>query len=93
MLKQAIRIRHHVLDVIMSSRPPNGMVKSSIENSGLLITRTLHRHKHQLRGLFQQTRLFTTVALRDQNEVRETTVHAGTVVVYVYAAGLRWWTR
>jgi len=35
----------------------------------------------------------TTVALRDQNEVRETTVHAGTVVVYVYVAGLRWWTR
>src|SRR5207253_9883633 len=38
-------------------------------------------------------RLFTTVALRDQNEVRETTVHAGTVVVYVYVAGLRWWYR
>src|SRR5713101_5834087 len=36
----------------MSSRPPNGMVKSSIENSGLLITRTLHRHKHQLRDFF-----------------------------------------
>jgi len=42
---------------------------------------------------FERYRLFTTVALRDQNEVRETTVHAGTVVVYVYVAGLRWWTR
>src|SRR5947208_8082666 len=31
--------------------------------------------------LFQHPRLFTTVALRDQNEVRQTTVHAGTVVV------------
>src|SRR5690349_11084756 len=36
----------------MSSRPPNGMVKSSIEYSGLLITRTLHRYKHQLRDFF-----------------------------------------
>src|SRR6476661_8016215 len=38
----------------MSSRPPNGMVKTSIENSGLLITRTLHRHKHQLRDFFNR---------------------------------------
>jgi hypothetical protein len=28
------------------------MVNSSIENSGLLITRTLHRYKHHLRGFF-----------------------------------------
>ena len=28
------------------------MVKRRIENSGLLITRTLHRHKHQLRDFF-----------------------------------------
>jgi hypothetical protein len=40
----------------MSSRPPNGMVNSGIGNSGLLITRTLHRRKHHLtKGLFQQT--------------------------------------
>jgi len=38
----------------MSSRPPNVMVKSSIENSDLLITRTLHRHKHQLRDFFNR---------------------------------------
>ena len=29
-------------------------VKNSIENSGLLITRTLHRHKHQLRDFFNR---------------------------------------
>ena len=30
------------------------MVNSSIENSGLLITRTLHPHKHQLRDFFNR---------------------------------------
>jgi hypothetical protein len=30
------------------------MVKSSIENSGLLITRTLRRHKHQVRDFFNR---------------------------------------
>jgi hypothetical protein len=34
------------------------MVKSSIENSGLLITRTLHRHKHQLRDFFNRHNRF-----------------------------------
>ena len=32
------------------------MVNSSIEYSGLLITRTLHRHKHQLRDFFNRHR-------------------------------------
>src|SRR5207248_5121356 len=36
------------------SRPPNIMVKSSIEYSGLLITRTFHRYKHQLRDFFNR---------------------------------------
>jgi hypothetical protein len=30
------------------------MVNSIIENSGLLITRTLHHHKHQLRDFFNR---------------------------------------
>ena len=30
------------------------MMNSSIEYSGLLITRTLHRHKHQLRDFFNR---------------------------------------
>jgi len=42
----------------MSSRPPNVMVNSSIGNSGLLITRTLHRHKHQLRDFFNRHACF-----------------------------------
>jgi len=40
---------------IMSSRPP---VNSSIEYSGLLITRTLHRYKHQLRDFFNRRAWF-----------------------------------
>jgi hypothetical protein len=32
------------------------MVISSIQYSGLLITRTLHRHKHQLRDFFNRHR-------------------------------------
>jgi hypothetical protein len=45
-IKQRLRagmVPHH------KQQPPNAIVNSSIENSGLLITRTLHRHKHQLR--------------------------------------------
>src|SRR6266850_7556454 len=38
----------------MSSRPPNVKINSAIGNSGLLITRTLHRHKHQLRDFFNR---------------------------------------
>ena len=34
------------------------MVNSSIGNSGLLITRTLHRHKHQLRDFFNRHACF-----------------------------------
>jgi hypothetical protein len=30
------------------------MVNSSIGNSGLLMTRTLHRHKHQVRDFFNR---------------------------------------
>jgi len=36
------------------SRPPNVIVHSSIEYSGLLITRTLQPHKHQLRDFFNR---------------------------------------
>src|SRR5947207_15954012 len=42
----------------MSSRPPNVIVNSGIENSGLLITRTLHPHKHQLRDFFNRHRRY-----------------------------------
>jgi hypothetical protein len=36
-------------------------MNSSIGNSGLLITRTLHRHKHQQRNFFNRHGLLTTV--------------------------------
>jgi len=45
----------------MSSRPPHVMLDSGIKNSGLLITRTLHRHKHQLRDFFNRHVLTSTI--------------------------------
>src|SRR5450755_1976961 len=38
----------------MSSKPPNVKRNSGIRNSGLLITRTLRRRKHQLRDFFNR---------------------------------------
>src|SRR5215472_13103445 len=35
-------------------RPPKVIVNSSIDYSGLLITRTLHPYKHQLRDFFNR---------------------------------------
>jgi len=71
----------------MSSRPPNEMAKSSIENSGLLITRTLHRHKHQLRDFFNRH-----ACLRQQSSDRALrlfgAVQLSAVVIYFLGFGL-----
>jgi hypothetical protein len=52
----------------MSSRPPKVMVNSSIGNSGLLITRTLSRHKHQLRDFFNRYRRLHSKSRHEVNE-------------------------
>jgi hypothetical protein len=43
---------------IMIRRPPSGMARSSIENSGPLTTRTLQRHKHPVRDFFPRHKRF-----------------------------------
>ena len=48
-IKQRLRT---VCCPIMISRPPNVEINSSIGKSGLLISRTSHHRKHQLRDFF-----------------------------------------
>ena len=46
------------------------MVKSSIENSGLLITRTLHRRKHQLWDFFNRHACYRQLMIHRNAQLR-----------------------